>query len=219
MLNDLCGLLMRFRLHQIAIVADTEKAFLQIELHPNQRDMTRFLWLKDSDQSRVESGNIQEYRFCRVPFGLISSPFLLGATIESHLESYESEVATKLKNDINVDNVITGADSVESAIQVYREAKSIFKEASMNLREWISSNAEVNKVIDSVDSVCCDSVKVLGHKWPIDSDLISLAKPNIPLDSTHPTKRSVLKEIAAIFDPPCLFSSILLKGKVFLQML
>ena len=166
MLNDLCGLLMRFRLHQIAIVADTEKAFLQIGLHPNQRDVTRFLWLKDSDQSRVESGNIQEYRFCRVPFGLISSPFLLGATIESHLESYESEVATKLKNDINVDNVITGADSVESAIQVYREAKSIFKEASMNLREWISSNAEVNKVIDSVDSVCCDSVKVLDQIGP-----------------------------------------------------
>ena len=137
MLNDLCGLLMRFRLHQIAIVADIEKAFLQIGLQPNQRDATRFLWLKDSDQSRVESGNIQEYKFCRVPFGLISSPFLLGATIESHLESYESEVATKLKNDIYVDNVITGADSVESAIQVYREAKSIFKEASMNLREWI----------------------------------------------------------------------------------
>ena len=77
----------------------------------------------------------------------------------------------------------------------------------------------MNKVIDSVDSVCCESVKVLGHKWLIDSDLISLAKPNIPLDSTHPTKRSVLKEIAAIFDPLGLFSPILLKGKVFLQML
>ena len=219
MLNDLCCLLMRFRLHRIAIVADIEKAFLQIGLQPNQRDVTRFLWLKDSDQSRVESGNIQDHRFCRVPFGLISSPFLLVATIESHLESYESEVATKLKNDIYVDNVITGADYVESAIQVYREAKSIFKEASMNIREWISSNAEVNKVIDSIDSVCCDSVKVLGHKWLIDSDIISLAKPNIPLDYTHPTKRSVLKEIAAIFDPLGLFSPILLKGEVFLQML
>ena len=73
-------------------------------------------------------------------------------------------MATKLKNDIYVDNVISGSNSVESAIQAYREAKSFFKEASMNLREWISSNAEVNKVIDSVDSVCCDSVKVFGHK-------------------------------------------------------
>ena len=59
--------------------------------------------------------------------------------------------------------MITEADSLESAIQVYLEAKSIFKEASMNVREWISSNTEVNKVIDSVDSVCCD-------KWLIESD-------------------------------------------------
>ena len=135
MLNDLCGLLMRFRLHQIAIVADIEKAFLQIGMQPNQRDVTRFLWLKDSGETIVKSDNIQEYRFCRVPFGLISSPFLLGATIESHLESYDSELALKLKNDIYFDNLITGADSIESAIQVYRESKSIFREASMNLRE------------------------------------------------------------------------------------
>ena len=79
------GLLMRFRLHQIAIVADIEKAFLQIGIQPNQRDVTRFLWLKDSGETRVQSDNIQEYRFCSVPFGLISSPFLLGATIKSHL--------------------------------------------------------------------------------------------------------------------------------------
>ena len=55
MLNDLCGLLMRFRQHQIAIVADIEKAFLQIGLQPNQRDVTRFLWLKDCGQTGVEN--------------------------------------------------------------------------------------------------------------------------------------------------------------------
>lgn len=46
LLNDLCGLLMRFRLHRIAMVADIEKPFLQIGLQLNQRDVTRFIWLK-----------------------------------------------------------------------------------------------------------------------------------------------------------------------------
>ena len=41
MLNDLCGLLMRFRLNNTAVVAaDKEKAFLQIGLQQDQRDVT-----------------------------------------------------------------------------------------------------------------------------------------------------------------------------------
>ena len=46
-LEDLCGLLLRFRLHKVALVADVEKAFLQVGLQPDDRDVTRFLWLKD----------------------------------------------------------------------------------------------------------------------------------------------------------------------------
>ena len=112
LLNDLCGKLMRFRLHNIAILADIEKAFLQIGLQPGQRNVTRFLWLKDYQTLSTDKANKQEYRFCRVPFGVISSPFLLGATIESHLDSCENELANKLKRDIYVDNLITGTSTV-----------------------------------------------------------------------------------------------------------
>ena len=142
LMNDLCGLLMRFRLNNTALVADIEKAFLQIGLQQDQRDVTRFIWVKDCETARVEKDNIQEYRFCRVPFGVISSPFLLAATIENHLESYESEMAAKLKNDIYVDNLITGTDTIKEALQLYKEAKSMFSEASMNLREWVSNDKD-----------------------------------------------------------------------------
>ena len=91
MLNGLCGILIWFRLHKIAVVADVEKAFHQLGLQKIQRDVTRFIWLKNYNVSTVEKDNIQEYRFCRVPFGVISSPFLLGATIETHLESYNDD--------------------------------------------------------------------------------------------------------------------------------
>ena len=84
-MNDLCGLRMRFRLNHIAIVEDIEKAFLQIGLRTDQRDVTRFFWMKDSSQTRLDYDNIQEHRFCCVPFGVISSPFLLGATIDYYI--------------------------------------------------------------------------------------------------------------------------------------
>ena len=219
MLKDLCGLLLRFRLHQIAMVADIEKAFLQIGLQSNQRDVTRFIWMKNYEEARVDDDNIQEYRFCRVPFGIISSPFLLGAAIESHLETYDNKLASKLKDDIYVDNVITGTNNIESAVQLYHGAKSIFREASMNLREWISNDSFVNQFIVNEDRASCDSVKVLGHTWNIQSDSLALKKPSLVNGSTKPTKRSVLREIASVFDPLGLFSPVLLQGKVFLQSL
>ena len=125
LLHDLCGILMRFRTYKIALVADIEKAFLQIGLQPDQRNCTRFLWLKDIS-SPTNRENIQEYRFCRVPFGVISSPFILGATTEHHLESYENDIAEQLKNDLYVDNVITGTNDVGEAIKLYTKSKAIF---------------------------------------------------------------------------------------------
>ena len=41
---DLCGILMRFRLKPVALLAGVEKAFLQIGLGNTDQDITRFLW-------------------------------------------------------------------------------------------------------------------------------------------------------------------------------
>ncbi|XP_053374038.1 uncharacterized protein LOC128546747 [Mercenaria mercenaria] len=163
MLQDLCGMLLRFRIQHVAVVADIEKAFLQIGLQSNQRDVTRFLWLRDFEKPIFDADNIQEYRFCRVPFGIISSPFLLGATVDYHLESYNDEIAEKLRNNIYVDNVISGAENTSEAIKLYTTSKSMFADASMNLREWITNSEVVNEFIPKEDRAFTNSVKVLGH--------------------------------------------------------
>uniref|UniRef100_A0A914WG76 Peptidase aspartic putative domain-containing protein n=1 Tax=Plectus sambesii TaxID=2011161 RepID=A0A914WG76_9BILA len=79
MLPDLCGLLLRFRKDPIAMTADIEKAFLQIGLQSADRDVTRFIRLKDPKKP-FSSENIQIYQFCRVTFGVISSPYLLSVS-------------------------------------------------------------------------------------------------------------------------------------------
>uniref|UniRef100_A0A1I7VAN4 Integrase catalytic domain-containing protein n=1 Tax=Loa loa TaxID=7209 RepID=A0A1I7VAN4_LOALO len=51
MLPDLVGVLLRFRMMKLVIIADMEKAFLQIGLHPKEGNCTRFLWVKNLDDT------------------------------------------------------------------------------------------------------------------------------------------------------------------------
>ena len=42
---------MRFRTHKIGLIADIEKAFLQISVAEEDRDVLRFLWVDDIAQA------------------------------------------------------------------------------------------------------------------------------------------------------------------------
>ena len=121
-LEDLYGLLLRFRPHKVALVADVEKPFLQVGLQPDDRDVTRFLWLKDPSKPTLEK-NVQVLRFTRVPFGMISSPFLLAATIKYHLIKAATPIAHQIADNMYVDNMITGVETSRQADELYKEAK------------------------------------------------------------------------------------------------
>ena len=126
-LLDLCGILIRFRIYPIVVLADIEKAFLQVGIQDAERDVTRFLWLRDPATLDTED-NLITYRFCRVPFGLICSPFLLGAIIKFHLQKEGAPLALHILRNIYVDNVMIGINSISEICGVYKEAKSIFEE-------------------------------------------------------------------------------------------
>ncbi|XP_063549129.1 uncharacterized protein LOC134756230 [Cydia strobilella] len=214
MLEDLTGLLIQFRCHNIGLTADVEKAFLQIGLNNNDRDVTRFLWLKDSEKPITEE-NLIQYRFTRVPFGIISSPFLLNATIKHHLQNSEGNYTKQLANNIYVDNLLTGTESVDKALDLYKEAKDKFSKISMNLREWSSNSKEF---LDQIQDAASETtVKTLGLNWELKDDCLRLrAKVN---KTNEVTKRGILKTIAAIYDP-CGFSvPIVLPAKLLLQQL
>lgn len=218
MLHDLCGLLLRFRLKKIAIVADIEKAFLQVGLQEKDRDATRFFWLKDVNNPTVDN-NVQVYRFCRVPFGVISSPFLLAATVDHHLSTYESRTAENIRSNIYVDNVITGVETLEEGETLYEEAKKIFNSMSMNLRDWASNVKEFYKLVPPEDQSTREKMKILGVIWSLTEDVLSVPVGNYENTPVPVTKREVLQRVASIFDPLGFFTPGTLKAKLFLQAL
>uniref|UniRef100_A0A0M3HVD7 Integrase catalytic domain-containing protein n=1 Tax=Ascaris lumbricoides TaxID=6252 RepID=A0A0M3HVD7_ASCLU len=214
-LPDLVGQLLRLRQACIALVADVEKAFLQIELNTTDRDVARFLWVDKPTEPIGPKNPIITYRFTRVFFGAVSSPFLLAATIKHHLQSANSLWASRIADNIYVDNVLLAANSELEAITAYREAKKMFADACMNLRDFRSNSTKVNAMLAPEDRYNNTQIKVLGVIWDTVKDTIKMktrGPPSGPL-----SKRSLLQFIAQQFDPLGYLSPIILPFKILLQ--
>lgn len=114
----------KFRFQNTAFVAE-EKAFLMIGTNKRDRDMPRFLWFANT------SDPDPELRFCWLVFGLRPSPAILGATIEHHLATYKgnrvepADTVECLQNFLYADDFISGAETEEDAIKLYKDAKEI----------------------------------------------------------------------------------------------
>jgi len=72
----------------VCFVGDKENAFLQVELDKSDRDAFRFIY-------EPRNSTEKHYRFCRVPFGGESSPFMLGGVVKYHLETSEGDESVK----------------------------------------------------------------------------------------------------------------------------
>lgn len=79
--NKLWNVVVRSRMHPVALVGDLKKAFSQIRIRQADRGALRFHW------KRGEHSDIGTSRFTRALFGLAPSPFLLGGVIECHLDT------------------------------------------------------------------------------------------------------------------------------------
>lgn len=225
-LPSLVGLLLRFRFPPIVITADIEKAFLQISLAEADRDCTRFFWLKDV-MKEPSKENLVIYRFARVPFGVVSSPFLLAATIRHHLKKYSTNLTDEIYENTYVDNILLTAGSHDEAIEKCVSSKEIFADASMNLREYLSNSKIVNDFITEWEQNAREHkqprvTKVLGIRWDTEDDTIRITFPECKAlfdNSAAITKRSVLHTIASLYDPLGLFQPITLRAKIYFQSL
>ena len=136
--QNIVDIILRFRLHKIALVGDMEKAFL-ICLLMKRTEVLRFVWLDDIEK---ELPKLVVMRFTRVVFGVSSSLFLLNATIHHHMKQYESMDAPfvqKFAQSIYVDDVTFGADDEESVYELFVKAKNKLSDSGFNLRKCVSS--------------------------------------------------------------------------------
>ncbi len=151
----LIDVLLRFRLHRVAITADVSKMYRAIELVPDERDYHRFVWRsKPTDPLR-------DYRMMRVTFGVSASYFAANMSLKQNTLDFEHEfpLAAKVVEDsVYVDDCLTGSNDIDSAISLYHQLLNLFKRGGFLLRKWNSSESSVLQV-QFID--CGDT----GHKY------------------------------------------------------
>jgi hypothetical protein len=206
--NLLWSVLTRNRFYPIAVAGDLKQAFLQVRVKEEDRNALKFHWLKDTDTKEIET-----LRFTRVPFGLTSSPFLLGGVIEQHLENCKSEnpeIVEEIKRGLYVDDLIGGGETTSKAQNLKESAISILGEACFKLHKW-HSNEPILETDNQPSSepersyakeqlgVEKGETKLLGLAWDKRRDTIGVTFPDV--QPAAPTKRSILGAIAKIYDP------------------
>ena len=201
--------LLRFREHEIAVLADIRKAFLQIEINEKDRDFLRFLWFID--------GELRSFRHKRVVFGLTCSPFLLGAVIELHISNIlrditndkrTTKIMEKLSKSFYVDNCLTSVRSTEELDFFMYTAKEIMENGSFDLRGWEFTH----------DSSGNRTTLVLGLLFDKMQDTLSI-NPKVveKINIEFVTKRMLLSIAHRVFDPIGFTSPVTLLPKLLLK--
>ena len=206
---DLVQVIIRFRRWPIALSGDICQAFLQIQMNDVDTNAHRFLlYINDK---------LAHCRFKRVPFGNTSSPFLLNAVIKYHLSLFpDSTVKGELMENLFVDNLLTGADTLEEAEDIYENACRILKSGGFTLDKWSSNNGKLTEMF-TAQQVCNTSQKFLGLEWLMHEDNIKFQIYMNITECQTLTKRSVLSLISSIFDPLGIISPYVLYGKILFQ--
>lgn len=224
LINNLTGILLRFRQHPIALMCDIEKMFHQFHVQQCDRDYLRFLWWKNGNTETQP----QVYRMKVHLFGAASSPGCANyglkylAKEHCHTHPVGSEFMEK---DFYVDDGVTSTNTVERAIQPAQEATEICAQGGLRLHKFISNNPAVLQSIPS--SECAIETKTkdltfkdmpqeraLGIQWSIEKDCF---KFDNTLKDQPPTRRGILSTVASIYDPLGFLAPYVLIGKQILQ--
>ena len=220
----LVSTILRFRAKRIAITADIKQMYREVELTPEDRDFHRFIWRSSPQES------IQDYRMTRVTFGVSASPYLAIRTLHKTAIDHgkeHPEAAHHLQTSFYVDDFLGGHETVEGALKLYSDMRSILKKGGFNLVKWRSSSPAVlqnipaelqeKMPIKSVTSLQSAQPKALGLEWNSGTDCMS---PAINTDKLYrKTKRGVISDISKTFDVLGWVAPAILPMKVLSQQL
>lgn len=138
--QNLTTILLRWRKHKVVFTSDIEKMYRQILVDIRDQQYQRILWRNTPDEE------IKEYQLTTVTYGTTSAPFLAIRTLQQLAKDTSEEfpmVQRIIMKDTYVDDIVSGGDSLEEAIQISTQLIEALKTGGFTLRKWNSNKREL----------------------------------------------------------------------------
>ena len=170
---------------------------------PRQRCFQRILWRENP------TDELLTYELNTVTYGTASAPYLavkcLHYLADENITQYPTE-ARIIKREIYVDDLLTGADTIEELQSICNNIYNIFKGAGLNLRKWSSNTRDFEGINIRLENSITEinhglEFKTLGISYDSNNDVFTYSLSEIISPSTNITKRHILSNAARIFDP------------------
>ena len=160
-LNDLFGVTLGFRRHEVAVVKDISKFYQSVRTVEHDQHLRRVLW---RDGNTDEKPKI--YKTTRVNFGDKPAGCMAQTALRETAKIYQDinkEAASKLIDDTYVDDSKSRAESRDKAEQLSEDMDKIAKMGGFTLKETVMSGDK---------NILGTPRKVLGLGWDTEKDEI-----------------------------------------------
>lgn len=223
--STLVGVLMRFREEPVALMADIQAMFHQVNVAEEHVDFLRFLWWPEGNLEQ----DLVEHRMKVHLFGATSSPscacFALRKTAEDSRTIFPKEVIDTVSRNFYMDDLLKSLLTEEDAINMVNNLRAICNRGGFNLTKWISNSRKVLQNIPEehkaknlyeldLDRDKLPVERALGLQWCIETDSF---KFKLKVKEQPYTKRGLLSVISSVYDPLGFLAPVILPAKLLLQ--
>ena len=241
LLNNLVGILTRFRERNIAICGDIAKMYHTVKIGMLDQNTHRFLWRNMEANREPDVYVITSVSFGDRPAGSIAT-VALRKTAQLFSSVYPRAVEMIIENTY-VDDMVDSVDMVSNAEQLTQEVDEILLKGGFKIKDWTiagskaESNHKGSNPVSTFVGQMDDGQKVLGMHWIPESDSFSFKvqlnfSPKVRKRRTGPnlskhdvpsgipkllTKRMILSVVNGIFDPLGLAAPVIMKAKILMR--
>ena len=230
-INNLVGILLRFREEEVGMVGDIRKMYNTVKLSEEDMHTHRFLWRDFKVDKEPTHYKLKTVTFGDKPSGSIA---MLALRKTAELNDDFPLASKIIAEDSYVDDIISSVNSRDCAMERINEIDYVLRLGGFQIKYWVLSGEGDDSIAKVLNT---DQEKVLGLGWKPKQNIFSFKvklnfskktrEGRLESDVTYEdfeshiprllTRRSVLSQFATLYDPLGLLTPFTLKTKLMMR--